>query len=235
MGTTSKHSLQNLSKSIRNERVWCEFMLLHLNIKACVSWVKDTGKWITLFVGKKSYQAADDSKPLILEYRAKDTQNLLSVEMYAKKGPYGTSDYRIQLYVIPVEDGVYWELRISQHFGFIAKHLTKLYLSTVAKEKIGFTIVGRNKSGQIEYVGGQQGVAERNIVRYLLSRKVYLEPQVLPSDNLFQKRAELWFKEPDRYRRQLHELKRKEYLQNKKREYQNQLLLQNKYDALRGF
>jgi hypothetical protein len=83
-----------------------------------------------------------------------------------------------------------------------------------------------DRDGEPQYVRGIRGVVERNVVRYLLAIKVFLESQELTGKEAFQRRAELWFDETEAYRRQLHELSRRKYLDNVRREHDNQVALQ---------
>ena len=223
---TAGRSLAELVTMLGEPATWCDFMPLHLNVKACVSVANGSDRQVTLYFGKKRYQRLKKAKPLTLNFNSKHTEDLLSVNLYAKKGPYGTSDYHIDLYAIPTTDGVYSELRVSQRFGKVAKRLGKLYLATIGRHKEGFTVLGYDRDGEPYYVRGMRGVVERNIVRYLLAIEVFLESQALTGREAFQHRAELWFDETEAYKRQLHELPRQEYLDNVRREYDNQVALQ---------
>lgn len=218
--------LEELTPTLSNPSVWCEFMLLHLNIKACTYARGGGGQNVTFYSGRKHYQEPEEAEPLRLDFDARTSPGLLSVDLYAEDGPYGTSDYHIELYVIPAERGVYCELRVAQRFNFVAAKLGKLYLKTLGRKKVGFTVTGHDEHGEPQYVGGERGVAERNIVRYLLALEVFLKTKDLAGPTAFQRRAELWFDETEKYHRQLRELSRREYLDAKRLEYANQTALQ---------
>ncbi|MDH3669551.1 MAG: hypothetical protein OES46_00095 [Gammaproteobacteria bacterium] len=220
-------SLAELATILGEPAAWCGFMPLHLNVKACVSVANGSDRReITLYLGRKHYQPPKKAKPLTLHFNSKHTQDLLSVNLYSKKGPYGTFHYHIDLYAIPTTGGVYSELRVSQRFGKVARRLGKLYLATLGRHKEGFTVSRYDRDGEPQYVRGIQGVVERNVVRYLLAIRVFLESQTLTGKEAFERRAELWFDETEAYKRQLHELPREEYLDNVRREYDNQVALQ---------
>ena len=223
---TAGRSLAELAPMLGEPAAWCGFMPLHLNIKACVSVANGSDQEITLYFGRKHYQRPKKAKPLALNFDSTHTAGLLSVNLYAEKGPYGTSDYHIELYAIPTTNGVYNELRISQRFGKVAKRLGKLYLTTLGRNKVGFTVLDYDRDGEPRYVRGIRGVVERNIVRYLLAIEVFLESQELTGKEAFQRRAELWFDATETYKRQLHELPRQKNLDNVRREYDNQVALQ---------
>lgn len=218
--------MEELTPTLSNPSVWCEFMLLHLNIKACTYTQGGATQNVTFYSGRKFYQEPDEARPLRLDFDARSSAELLSVNLFAEDGPYGTSDYHIELYVIPTAHGVYCELRVAQRFNFVAAKLGKLYLKTLGREKVGFTVTGHDEHGEPQYVGGERGVAERNIVRYLLALEVFLQTKDLAGPAAFQRRAELWFDETEKYHRQLRELSRHEYLDAKRLEYANQAALQ---------
>lgn len=223
---TVGRSLAELVAILGDPDAWCGFMPLHLNVKACVSATNGSDQAITLYFGRKHYQRPKKAKPLTLNFHSKPTADFLRVNLYAKKGPYGTADYQIDLYAIPTANGVYNELRMSQRFGKAARRLGKLYLSTFGRHKEGFTVLGHDRDGEPQYVRGMRGVVERNIVRYLLAIQVFLESQGLTGKEAFERRAELWFDATEAYKRQLRELPRQEYLDNVRREYDNQVVLQ---------
>jgi len=63
-------------------------------------------------------------------------------------------------------------------------------------------------------------------VRYQLAIQAYLDTLEAPESERFEQRIARWFTLTERHKRQLYELERHEYLQNKRREYSDQLRLQ---------
>ena len=114
----------------------------------------------------------------------------------------------------------------SQKVGDAATAAQKLYFATLAANKVGFSVVGEDWRGNPEFVGGQQGALERNIVRYLLALEIYLLKHEIEGLAGLQKRAEDWYDATAQYKRQLYEVERDDYLDAKIREYQNQVTLQ---------
>jgi hypothetical protein len=106
----------------------------------------------------------------------------------------------------------------------------KIYLATVARKKIGFSIVGKRWNGESKFVSGARGATERNIVRYLLAIETYFSTLDVNHESRFTTRLEHWYDATDRFRNQLYELSRKKYLANKKRERKNQQMLQDAID-----
>jgi hypothetical protein len=65
-------------------------------------------------------------------------------------------------------------------------------------------------------------VVERNTMRYYLAIEAYLGALSAPPRARLEKRLHDWFAASERYPRQLHEMKRNDYLDMKRREYQRQ-------------
>ena len=210
---------------------WCEFIPLHLNIKAC-TYLKIKGRdYLRFYVGTKGYVSPDNAHVLQLSFDAKSEDGVFTVKLFAADGPFDSADINFSFRAIEVQDeskskrGIYLEFDLSSVPGLVA-NLAKVYLVTIARKKIGFSRAGNTWTGKPKYVGGTRGAAERNIVRYMLSIETYLSTLDLPKEARFIKRLETWFDSTELYKAQLYELGRSEYLANKKRERKNQELLQ---------
>jgi hypothetical protein len=99
---------------------------------------------------------------------------------------------------------------------------TQVYLSTLGRDKVGFTAAGSLPDGSADYIRGMRGVIERNVVRYYFALQAFMESQDLPPAQQFAHASERWFALADRYPRQLHEMERGQYLDIKRREYEEQ-------------
>jgi hypothetical protein len=109
-------------------------------------------------------------------------------------------------------------LRYSYAFGFAGRVAMQAYLGTIASEKRGFTVVGKQADGRPLYIDGMRGLVERNTMRYYLAIEAYLGAQAAPQDRL-EKSLRDWFAAIERHPRQLHELEQGEYLAMKRKEY----------------
>ena len=96
------------------------------------------------------------------------------------------------------------------------------YLATIGRDKVGFSLVGRQSDGQPRYIGGMRGVVERNTMRYYLAIEAYLGALSLPPQQQFEKRLADWHSGVERYARQLHELERSEYVAMKREQVRRQ-------------
>ncbi|MDH3468450.1 MAG: hypothetical protein OES26_21545 [Gammaproteobacteria bacterium] len=212
--------VQNLSQVAE----WCEFLPIHLNIKACAYTKDESGTVLRSYVGSKGYMNPDQASLLRLNFIARTEGEVFLIDMSAKSGPYGSSDYQFTISAIEVDGGIFMSFDLSSAPG-IASSLVSIYFLTVARKKIGFSVDGKTWSGRTKYVGGQRGAAERNVVRYLLAIKTYFDTLDLPESERFERRIDLWFTATEKYARQLREMDRESYLSIKRRERKNQIIL----------
>lgn len=212
---------------------WCEFIPLHLNIKAC-AYLKQGDRYLLRFyAGIKGYQSPDKAHILQFDFNHDFKHGVLYVNLFARDGPLDSSDINFRIRAIGVEndgvESVYLEFDLTSKPG-LAASLMKIYLATVARKKIGFSIVGKRWNGESKFVSGARGATERNIVRYLLAIETYFSTLDVNHESRFTTRLEHWYDATDRFRNQLYELSRKKYLANKKRERKNQQMLQDAID-----
>ena len=107
-------------------------------------------------------------------------------------------------------------------YGFSARMAMQTYLATLGRNKVGFSITGRNAEGQPVHVGGVLGLLERNTMRYYLAIDSYLSAYTLPPADQFEKRIRDWYSSTERYAAQLHEMEQADYLEMKRKEMRRQ-------------
>jgi hypothetical protein len=111
--------------------------------------------------------------------------------------------------------------RTFLHFGYaytygsLAKMAMGIYLATAGRTKIGFTAVGTGGDGKPQYVQGERGSLERNVMRNYLALKAYTSVQTGTPTAQTQARLRTWFTLTERHAAQLHELDLDQYLQEK--------------------
>ena len=203
---------------------WCEFIPLHLNIKACAPVIRGDNEYLQFYAGIKGYLNPKQASLLELKFKTEMKEDVFVVDLYAASGPYRSTDINFDLRAIQVEQGIYLEFDLSSIPG-VAAQLAKIYLATVARKKIGFSVVGKTWTGKDKYVGGQRGATERNIVRYLLAIETYFSTLDVPLDEQYDRRLEKWFDATEQFAAQLNEMSKAEYLDIKRRERRNQTLL----------
>jgi hypothetical protein len=135
----------------------------------------------------------------------------------------GTHNYRIDLKAVPTADSkTFMHLQYSYGYGVAGRLAMQGYLATLGRGKIGFSLQERQPGGQQSPVDGMRGVVERNTMRYYLALDAYLASLAAAPAEQLEKRLQNWFDATERYPRQLHEMKRTDYLAMKRNEYQRQ-------------
>jgi len=207
---------------------WCEFLPLSFNVKSCTQERRADRTQLTLYAGRKQYQTPDEAYRLPYRFEvATSTPGFLKVVLAADHGPLGTRDSRIELTAVPVQRRTFLRVRLSHRSGLMSRLGTQTYLATLGKDKVGFSIVGRDHDGDPVYVKGMQGMIERNAVRYYLAMQAAFASQSLPSKDRYAASLRLWFDLTEHYPEQLHEMDREDYLRIKAMEWTNQRKLQN--------
>lgn len=203
---------------------WCEIASFNLNIKGCSQGVRGRESFLTLYVGRKSEDSPQESSELVFQYRIEEQGPFyFRLLLSAEKGPLGTEDHRIELEGIPVPGGSFLHFISSYRPSFLSRVATQVYLKTVGRNKIGFTVVDTAENGDPVYVKGLKGMIERNAMRYYLALKTYLKTRFLPSENRFEAGLSIWFDLTEQYSTQLHEMERSDYIEQKRKERANLL------------
>lgn len=210
--------------ALNNQAHWCDVLILHLNIKYCHASSDKGGTILNVNLGKKSAQPLADAYRVEFNYRGLiTTPDYFAVELNAKNGPLSTHDYRIWIEATPLKDGrTFLHFTYTYAFGFTGRFAMQVYLATIGRDKVGFTITGSLPNGLSTYIQGVRGVVERNTMRYYLAIDAYLAALTVPSENQLEKRFQHWYDATDQYARQLHEIERDDYLVMKRGEYQRQ-------------
>jgi hypothetical protein len=211
-----------VNTALNNPAHWCDFLILHLNIKYCKADNDSPTPDISVNLGKKDPQDLKDTYHVDFKYRNETSAaDYFSVTLSAAQGPLNTSNYRIHLETVAIDaTHSFLHLTYSYTYGFAGKMAMSAYLTTIGRNKIGFTrIPDGGKSG---YVNGVRGIVERNTMRYYLAIEAYLSAMTAPPSEQFEKRIQTWFSTTELYPQQLHELDRSAYLDMKRSEYQRQ-------------
>ena len=213
-----------LDEMLSQPAQWCELAILHQNIKTCVY----DNNQIQLYVGRKHYQEPLSAFAALYQFNVDEKNpHSLNVKLSADKGPLGTHDYLISLEAISIDDQhsfVHFTYRYQ--YGFWADVAMKTYLATIGRNKVGFTSTGKDEDGEPVYIKGLEGVVERNVMRYIFAIQSVLEARKSPEE--YRQTAQLvrWYAHISKHPEQLVGLTREEYLDNKKREIENQKELQ---------
>jgi hypothetical protein len=205
---------------------WCEVLILHINTKHCRASSNSAGAILAVRIGTKENQALDAASLIEFTYRIiASAPDYLEVELRAAAGPMTTTDYRIVLKAIAVETSQsFLHFSYSYSYGFAGRVAMQAYLTTIGRDKVGFTIIGKKPGGEPEYIANVRGLVERNTMRYFLAIDAYLASLAVPAATRLDFRLRRWFAATQAYARQLHEMDSVAYLDLKRKEYQRQQL-----------
>ena len=218
------HSFASTSAALSTPSQWCDILILHLNTKHCRSSGDSLATILHVVIGAKADQRTVEGYRVDFAYRiAVRTPGFLQVDLEAPDGPLSTRDLRIVVAAMPADGGkTFIRLSYSYAYGTVARLAMQAYLRTVANDKVGFTVVGKDVDGQPHFVGGMRGVVERNTMRYYLALEAFLGALSAPPQARMTKSFGDWFAATEDYPRQLREIGREEYLEMKRKEYARQ-------------
>lgn len=217
------HPFAQVDRGFREASNWCDVLILPFNTKHCYAPPGDDATTLTLRVGRKFDQPAEQAYAIAFKYRvAVRAPEYLRIMLQADNGPLGTRDYQITLEATPLDEGrTFIHLAYSYGFGVMSRLAMQTYLGTLGAGKVGFTVVGREANGDMKYVDGMLGATERNTMRYFLAIDSYLASLAAPPGTQLDKRLNDWFAATEKYSRQLHEMDRRDYMAMKRKETQH--------------
>ena len=210
--------------ALNNPAHWCNALILHINVKYCRAISDKAGTVLDINLGKKYDQPLVETYKTTFKYsEVTSAANYFSIELKAADGPLGTHDYRIWVEATPLKNGqTFLHFTYAYSFGLTGRLAMKGYLATIGKDKVGFTIDGKQSNAQPNYIQGVRGVVERNTMRYYLAIDAYLAALKTPPENQLEKSLQVWFDNTEQFSEQLHEVERAEYFEMKRKEIQRQ-------------
>ncbi len=208
-----EHPYPGVRAALASARSWCDILILHPNVMGCRVSGNASGErknGISVRIGM-SKQAAEFSYDV-----AANRSDYLDVRLTAPIGPLGTTDHRIRLEATPLDERrTILHLVYSNRYGPQARMAMRVYLSTLGRGKVGFTVVGHEADGRPVYVDDFRGAQERNAMRYYLAINAYFESLSVAPARQFERRLATWYAFSARYSPQLHE--EPEYLDIRRR------------------
>ena len=195
----------------------CAMLFLHLNVRSCQASRSNRGAQLTLSVGPKQTGSGPGTYSMTYAMQVDATDNdYLGVKLSAPSGPLSTRDYAIVIEATPLDaERTFLHFGYAYTYGSLAKMAMGLYLATAGRTKIGFTAVGTGGDGQPQYVQGERGSLERNVMRNYLALKAYTAVQTGTPGAQMESRLRAWFALTERHAAQLHELDLDQYLKEK--------------------
>ena len=215
-----RHPFGQVAAAMQKPESWCALMLLQTNVKRCQ--VRGSGSAATLDVGiaRRYTDPVDAAQAVTLKFQAPAASaDHAAARLSAPEGPLGTRDYSLRFEAVPAgPDTSFVHFAYAYDTGSAARLATQMYLATSGRDKVGFTVVGQDEQGRPRRVGGLQGVAERNTMRYFLAIEALLDTQDGPPAQRLEQRLRGFHAALERYPAQLHETELGEYLAMKRRE-----------------
>jgi hypothetical protein len=222
------YSFNRLVGALKVPATWCDIVALHPNVKACTYRDSPAAGMLTFYLGRRFYQPPEDARQVVFHYRNVDQQQrYLDIMLSADEGPYGTKDHKMRFEAIPLDGG-----KTFVHVGYAysdspaLRLAAKVYFATIGGGKVGFTVTGTDSSGKPVYIGGPRGAIERNAVRYYFAIQAYMNTLRHAEKDRFSMRISEWYDLANRYREQLFELEKSDYLEFKTKERMQQVILQ---------
>ena len=143
---------------------------------------------------------------------------------YLHEGHSHTKDHQFGFEATPLDKGrTFIHLRYSYSYSSWGYLLMKIF----GGGKIGFSVISTDSDGNPVYVDGLRGAVERDVVCYYLAILAYLDTLKLPAEQRFEKRVSQWYDLAGRYKKQLFEMEKEEYLTYKRQDRESQQQLQS--------
>jgi hypothetical protein len=218
----------NVADVLKVPANWCDIVALHPNVKACTHGEQSGNGQLTFYIGKKEYQSPQEARPVVYRYRNVAQQNgYLDIILSADEGPFGTKDHAMRFEALPLKGGKTFVHVSYEYSDSMALRLAgKAYFATLGRSKVGFTVTGTDGNDKPIYIGGPRGAVERNAVRYYFAIQSFMIAQHSPEKNLLGIRTGQWFDLTTRYKQQLSDMGKNDYLAFKIAEHKNQVTLQ---------
>lgn len=219
IGGTIDRPLDTVAAVLAEPVHWCQFVPIDPTVRSC-TWreVSEDAAVLTLFGGSEKTLMPDTAFELPYHFEVLlRSADALEVLMHADEGPSGTRDYRMRLRATRAgADRTRLEAITSFAMSPALETLMKSYLETLGRDKMGFSVVGRDGAGKPRYVRGVQGLIERGAMRHYLALRAYLDSLDVAPDERFEASLERWW-ELSQVHPQLEEASRAEYLAKQRR------------------
>ncbi|HXX80602.1 MAG TPA: hypothetical protein VEI46_03585 [Thermodesulfovibrionales bacterium] len=224
------HPFSSIVSVLKVQGNWCDIASLHPNVKACTYVVFPNESRLTFYIGRKIRQSPEDAHQCVYQYRnVEERQGYLDIVLTAAEGPFGTKDHKMRFEAIPLkEERTFVHVSYTYSAGFPASLAGKIYFATLGRGRSGFTVTGIDGNGNPIYIGGQRGAIERNVVRYYLAIQSFMDTLHASEEDRLTMRLSRWYDYTSRFKRQLFEMEKKDYVEGKTEEYKKQMALQQR-------
>jgi hypothetical protein len=227
------HPATEVTALLGSARGWCEFLLLHPNVKACAEEPSAEGWRIVVHVGTRHFQPVELSRPQRYDLRVERNEaGSWAARLWPEPAQRMEGGGPALIEAVGLDGGrTGVRLQYRESLGAGMRLLAAGYFATFGRDKVGFSTAGVDAEGRPVLIGGLVGAIERNVVRHFLAIETVLAAQAADTAMPLERRLAHWFDLTERHARQLHELDRADYLDIKQREYEQSAVLQKSIDA----
>lgn len=220
------HPFDMVKNNLKEPSGLCDILMLTINIRAC-TYQRIENDWLLTAHNVKRYSdPIENAFPINFKLAVDEQQKQFIISLTANEGPFSTKDHQFQIEAVPLnENTTFIHLHYSFGYSFLGYFKINTYFLLFRQGKIGFT-VANDKQGNPQYVTGLRGSEERNAMRYYLAIMVYLDTLGSPMDQRFERRLTLWYDLTTKYKKQLFEMKKEDYLSYKRYDEKSRLQLQ---------
>jgi hypothetical protein len=227
------HPAPEVTALLGSARGWCEFLLLHPNVKACAEEPSGEGRRIAVHVGTRHFQPVELSRPQRYDLRVERREaGSWAARLWPESAQLADGAAPALIEAVALDGGrTGLRLQYRESLGAGTRLLAAGYFATFGRDKVGFSTAGVDADGRPVLIGGLAGAIERNVVRHFLAIETLLAAQAAGAGMPLERRLAHWFALTERHARQLHELDWAEYLDIKQREFAQSAELQKSIDT----
>ncbi len=222
------HPFNDILNVLKVPANWCDIASLHPNIKACIYKELPDAWLLTFYGGRKVYQTPANAYQFAYHFwNIEQLKGYIDIVLTADRGPFGTRDHRMRFEAMPLGGArTFIHVSYDYSYGRSLRLAEKIYFATLGRDKVGFTVRGVDHRGNPIYITGARGAIERNAVRYYFAIQSFMDTLQYQGNSRFTMRVNEWYDLTCRFRKQLVEMDKKDYLAFKTEEHQNQVMLQ---------
>lgn len=222
------HPFSSVLNMLTIPATWCDVASLHPNVRACI-YEELPSEWqLTFYIGRKTDQSLEDTHQYTYHYRRiAEQQGYLDIILSANEGPFGTKNHKMRFEAVSLQGGrTFVHVSYGYRSAFSTRLMGTIYFATFGRGKAGFTVTGTDSKGNPVYIGGQRGAMERNIVRYFFAIQAFIDTLHYPEENRLSMRISKWYDLSSRFKKQLYEMEKKDYITFKTENHNKQVALQ---------
>ncbi|MEW6584751.1 MAG: hypothetical protein AB1442_03960 [Nitrospirota bacterium] len=224
------HPFGSVLNALRVPANWCNIASLLPDVKAC-TYEEQPRTWqMTFYSGDTSRQSSGYADQFTYQCRTVEQRDgYLGIVLSAAEGPFGTTNHRMMFEAMPLNgERTFVHVRYAYNYGFLVRVAKTLFSAIPGRGKTGFTVKGIDGKGNPVYVDGPRGAIERNAVKCYMAIQSFVDTLSFPEVSRFEMMISTWYDLASRFRKQLLEMDKKDYIASKTEEHRKQVMLQQR-------